>query len=276
MRDDTQMDIRNLAGGPGTAAVIEALYGPLFGEGIGEISAPGDLFLNARIPVRGEENALFGEATYHFNDAWKMTLGGRAFDTKVENATLSSGFYTLLTTGELESAQTGTQKESGFTPKLSVTWTPDDDFMAYGLVSKGFRYGGPNIIVSGAGLHGARASSIPTRCSTTKLGVRSDLFGQRLRLDGTVFYIDWRDIQLRQQTPLQLNYASNAGKAESYGFEGTATVLIAQDLRVLDQSHLSECRTGGGFQSRRRSRHRAGGIDAAGCFGMAGGEHAQL
>ena len=59
-----------------------------------------------------------------------VKLGGRAFDTKVENATLSSGFYTLLTTGELESEQTGTQKESGFTPKLSVTWTPDDDFMA--------------------------------------------------------------------------------------------------------------------------------------------------
>jgi outer membrane receptor protein involved in Fe transport len=229
MRDDTKMDIRNLAGGPGTAAVIEALYGPFFGEGIGEISAPGDLFLNARIPVRGEENALFGEATYHFNDAWKMTLGGRAFDTKVENATLSSGFYTLLTTGELESEQTGTQKESGFTPKLSVTWTPDDDFMAYGLVSKGFRYGGPNIIVSEPGF------TVPAQFDSDSLfnyevGVRSDLFDQRLRLDGTVFYIDWRDIQLRQQTPLQLNYASNAGKAESYGFEGTATVLIARDL----------------------------------------------
>jgi outer membrane receptor protein involved in Fe transport len=45
-----------------------------------------------------------------------------------------------------------------------------------------------------------------------------------------VFFIDWQDIQLRQQTPLQLNYASNAGKAESYGFEGTATVMLAPDL----------------------------------------------
>lgn len=229
MRDDTRMDIRNLAGGPGTAAVIEALYGPLLGAGIGEISAPGDLFLNARIPVRGEENALFGEATYHFNDAWKMTLGGRAFDTQVENATLSSGFYTLLTTGELESADFGVQKESGFTPKASITWTPNDDFMAYGLVSKGFRYGGPNIIVSEPGF------TVPRQFDSDSLfnyevGVRSDLFGQRLRLDGTVFYIDWQDIQLRQQTPLQLNYASNAGKAESYGFEGTATMMLAPEL----------------------------------------------
>lgn len=229
MRDDTRMTIRNLAGGPGSAAVIEELFGPLLGAGIGEISAPGDVFLSARIPVRGEENALFGEATYHFNDAWKATLGGRAFDTKVENATLSSGFFTLLTTGELEGAQSGTQTESGFTPKASVTWTPSGDFMAYGLVSKGFRYGGPNIIVSEPGF------TVPAQFDSDslfnyELGVRSDLFGQRLRVDGTVFFIDWQDIQLRQRTPLQLNYASNAGKAESYGFEGAATVLLAPNL----------------------------------------------
>src|SRR5690606_3205398 len=63
-----------------------------------------------------------------------------------------------------------------------------------------------------------------------ELGMRSDLWDRRLRLDATVFFIDWRDIQLRQQTPLQLNYASNAGKAESYGFEGTASVMIVPDL----------------------------------------------
>jgi outer membrane receptor protein involved in Fe transport len=229
MRDDTRMNIRNLAGGPGTAAVIEEIFGPLLGAGIGEISAPGDVFLNAQIPVRGEESALFGEATYHFNDAWKMTLGGRAFETKVENETLSSGFYTLLTTGALKSAESGTQKENGFTPKISVTWTPSDDFMAYGLASKGFRYGGPNIIVSEPGFTVPRQFDSDSLFNY-ELGVRSDLFGQRVRLDGTVFFIDWRDIQLRQQTPLRLNYASNAGKAESYGFEGTATFLIARDL----------------------------------------------
>lgn len=229
MRDDTRMNIRNVAGGPGAAQVIEDLFAPLLGPGIGALSAPGDIFLDARIPVRGEENALFGEATYHFNDDWKMTLGGRAFDTQVENATLSSGFFTLLTTGELESTLSGTQKESGFTPKASVTWTPNEDFMAYGLVSKGFRYGGPNIVVSEPGFE------VPPQFDSDslfnyELAMRSDLWDRRLRLDGTVFFIDWRDIQLRQQTPLQLNYASNAGKAESYGFEGTASVMIVPEL----------------------------------------------
>ncbi|HEY0687243.1 MAG TPA: TonB-dependent receptor [Steroidobacter sp.] len=253
MRDDTHMDIRNLAGGPGTAAVIEELFAPLLGPGIGEISAPGDIFLNARIPVHGEENALFGEATYHFNDAWKVTLGGRGFDTKVENATESSGFFTLLTTGELQTSQSGTQKERGFTPKASITWTPSDDFMAYVLASKGFRYGGPNIIVSEPGF------TVPPEFDSDslfnyELGVRSDLFGQRVRLDGTVFFIDWRDIQLRQQTPLRLNYASNAGKAESYGLEGTATIMIARDLvfttnlTYLNAELVEDFNPGGGQQ----------------------------
>lgn len=229
MRDDTRMNIVNLAYGLGAAQAIEDIFGPILGEGIGALSAPGDVFLAARIPVRGEETALFGEATYHFNEQWKATLGGRAFDTKVENATISSGFFTLLTTGALEGRQSGTQSESGFTPKASITWTPNEDFMTYALVSKGFRYGGPNIVASEPGF------AVPPRFNSDslinyELGMRTDLFDRRLQLDGTVFYIDWSDVQLRQQTALQLNYAANAGKAESYGFEGAATALLTSNL----------------------------------------------
>lgn len=233
MYDETRMNIYNIAQAAGAADFIENVLGPILGlpPGIGAISAPDDVFLNALIPVHGKEAAVFGEGTFSFNDQWKLTVGGRAFETKVTNETIASGFFSLLTAGELETHLTGpAQKESGFLPKVSVTWTPSDAFMAYALRSEGFRYGGPNIVTSEPGFE------VPSTFGSDslvnyELGVRSTIFDRRLQLDGTLFYIDWSDIQLRQQTPLGANFAVNAGKASSSGVEGSLTWLMSDALR---------------------------------------------
>jgi iron complex outermembrane recepter protein len=251
MHDETRLNEDTLAEGPGAAQSIEAVFGPIFGAGIGQASAPGDVFLTAQIPVKAQESAAFGEATFHFNDQWKITLGGRAFETKVTNETTSSGFITLLTTGALTSDVSGSQKESGFLPKGSITWTPNKDLMTYFLVDQGFRFGGPNLSPSEPGF------PIPPQFKSDslinyELGVRSSFLDQHLLLDGTVFHIDWSDIQLRLQTDLGLNYAANAGKATISGFEGSATWLITQgftlssSLTYLDAKLASPFEPGGG------------------------------
>jgi iron complex outermembrane receptor protein len=251
MHDDTRLEEDTIAQGPGAAQSIETNFGPVFGAGIGAASAPGDVFLNARIPVRGQESAAFGEGTFHFNDEWKVTVGGRAFQTKVTNETISSGFVTLLTSGALTSNVSGSQKESGFLPKGSVTWTPNDKLMTYFLVDKGFRYGGPNLSPSAPG-YPIPASFKSDSLINYEWGVRTNWLDRRLQLDGTVFHIDWSDIQLRLSTPLGLNYAANAGKARISGFEGTATWLIARGLTLstaltyLDAALASDFVPGGG------------------------------
>jgi iron complex outermembrane receptor protein len=176
---------------------------------------------------------VFGEGTFRFNERWKATLGGRAFETEVDNASLASGLFVFAQTGgaSAESRQSGTQKESGFTPKLSVTWTPHDNFMAYALAAKGFRYGGPNVITSEPGF------TVPGTFGSDslynyELAARLTIPEARLALDGTLFYIDWSDIQLRQQTPSQLNYAVNAGKARSRGLETALTWAATSDFTL--------------------------------------------
>jgi iron complex outermembrane recepter protein len=251
MYDDTKITSTTLAEGPGAAQSIETNFVPPLPPGIGALAAPGDVFLTAQTPVRGQESAIFGEATYHFNDEWKATLGGRAFWTKVTNETTSSGFITLLTTGALTSDVSGSAKESGFLPKGSVTWAPNSELMTYVLVDKGFRFGGPNLSPSEPGY------PIPAQFKSDslinyELGVRTNWFDRRLQLDGTVFHIDWNDIQLRLQTNLGLNYAANAGKARISGFEGTSTFLITQGLTLstaltyLDAKLASPFDPGGG------------------------------
>jgi outer membrane receptor protein involved in Fe transport len=225
MRDETRMKEYQYVVVPGISPVIDEIFGP----GSSTQFTPGDSILNSYIPAKGTETAAFGEATYHFNGQWKATLGGRAFHTEIENESIASGLYVLLNTGAPTLQQTAPpQKESGFSPKASVTWTPTADLMSYALVSKGFRYGGPNIIPPQPGVPADFKSD---SLWNYELGVRSDFLDHRLNLDGTLFYIDWSDIQLRQQTDAGANYAVNAGKARSRGVEFSGAWLITRDLK---------------------------------------------
>lgn len=226
MRDQTRMKEYQSVLVPGISPFVDAIFGP----GASDLLTPGDSILDSFIPVKGTETAAFGEGTLHFNDRWKATLGGRAFHTKVDNSSIASGLFVFAQTGEVSSIESGSQTESGFTPKLSVTWSPNEDVMAYVLAAKGFRYGGPNIIPSEPGFAVPRTFDSDSLWNY-EVGVRSSFLDRRVQLDGTVFYIDWSDIQLRQQTPSQLNYAVNAGKARSRGVEGAATWLVMPGLR---------------------------------------------
>ncbi|MBL8265656.1 TonB-dependent receptor domain-containing protein, partial [Steroidobacter sp.] len=226
MRDDTRMRVFQAIYVPGIGSVLDTVFGP----GAGQLLAPGDELLSAAIPLRGVETAVFGEASYRFNDRWKLTLGGRAFDTEVDTATITKGLASAAQPGE-SLYQSADQDERGFTPKASITFTPNDRFMAYALASQGFRYGGPNIAQSEPGFtvpRGFKSDSL----WNYEIGTRSTLLDRRLQLDGTLFYVDWSDIQLRQRTPAQINYAANAGKARSYGFEGTLNWAVSRSLSL--------------------------------------------
>jgi outer membrane receptor protein involved in Fe transport len=230
--DNTKEKIKNIGAGTGITTSIETVYGPLFGAGIGALSAPNDVWLYADVPGEGREEAAFGEFTYHFSDEWKATLGGRLFNERVKSETKASGFYILATGGAgLTSDTFGKQKASGFNPKGSITWTPSDDFMAYGLVSKGYRFGGPNVTPS------TPTDPVPASYGSDSLinyevGVRSNLLGDRLQLDATAFYIDWSNIQIHLLTSTNLNYATNGGKARSYGLETAATYFATDNLTL--------------------------------------------
>lgn len=181
------------------------------------------LLLDATVNVEGKERALFGEATWHFTDQLKATLGGRYFETRLTTVTDQSGPLVGAA-----STTRGESSENGFSPKVSLTWTPSDDFLVYGLVSKGFRFGGPNIAIDPA----IRPEFESDSLINYELGARTNLLDRRLQLDGTAFYIDWSDMQVTQASPSGFTYTANAGKARNFGFEGTATFQPSRSLTL--------------------------------------------
>jgi iron complex outermembrane recepter protein len=228
MHDETDQEVAQSVNDPGSAATLDLLIGP----GAGAALAPGDRTLTIFLPFQSKESAIFGEVTYRFNDAWKATVGGRAFQQEISSQTASSGIIAQILTGASPVNFVGPPaKEEGFNPKFSLSWTPDDRFMAYGLVSKGFRIGGPNVTPSLPG------QPVPAAFESDSLinyevGIRSDLVGGHLLLDLTGFFIDWDNIQLNRQTTSSLNFGINAGAAEVYGIEASTALQIVDGLTL--------------------------------------------
>ena len=222
MHDLTRESFLDLFSAPGAEQYATTTYDPIFGPTFGQRAAPGNVFYTSTLDVKGEEEALFGEGSFHFNDQWKITLGGRLFDTKVDGATSTSGLleYLLTAPNVLSFNFTSPEKATGFTPKASITWNPTGDIMAYALASKGFRFGGPNINPPDP-----KDPFPPTYAPDTvwnyEIGTRTDWLDRTLELDTTVFYIDWSNIQVRLGTASGLAYATNFGKATNYGVEST-------------------------------------------------------
>jgi len=253
--DDTT-DIVNAAfQGPNYAATVaglENLYG-LSAATAAQITSANSEFEQDRTDFRGQESALFGEASYHFNSQWKLTLGGRAFDTKSVSNTDNFGLFELLGSNPPSPTEllSGKQEQRGFAPKGSLTWTPSGAVMLYGLVSKGFRFGGPNVLPQ------LPSSPEPASYRTDSLinyeiGTRTTWLDRRLELDATIFYIDWSNIQVREFNALGAGFGVNAGKATNYGMEDTFAwrpvrgLTLQANLTYLDAQLAQTFVPGGG------------------------------
>lgn len=219
-------DLYEQLGSNGAAAQFNA--SPLFGPGSGAVISPDDSIFNAFFTVvEGKESALFGEASYYFTPRWELTVGGRLFKTTVKDSSTSAGFGIYPNAPIVSVAESS---EDGFSPKVSLTYRPTGDFMFYGLYSEGFRFGTPNI--AGLSAYPIPSGSKSDSLSNYELGMRSNWLGGTLLVDATLFYVDWKDIQLRLQTPDFFNYASNGAAAKSEGVELAITYRPTAKLDV--------------------------------------------
>ncbi len=175
-------------------------------------------------PVKSGEHALFGELTRSLGP-WSVTLGGRFYRTDINaNNVVTSGILPALTTGSAGSTSKAAVTSDGFSPKLAITLHPTRDLMFYTSASRGFQYGGINVVAI------PLAPYPPTFKSSTlwnyEVGARTDWFNRTLRFDLTAFYLDWKNPQVGQVTPNNLEaYVSNVGAARSRGFESTFRYL---------------------------------------------------
>jgi len=184
--------------------------------------------------------AVYGQGNYAFNAQWDLTLGLRytidekdytttgvncALDltgTEFENMPECQGVGGSL--GIISEAFTVDAKESwnDFSPMANLKYQANDNLMFYTSVAKGFKSGG---FAGSQGVKSAADKPVePETAINYELGFRGDFFDNTLRLNSTLFYTDYRDLQVVRFGPTVGSefgtfQTKNLGSADIKGIE---------------------------------------------------------
>ena len=162
--------------------------------------------------------AIFGETTFNFSDAFRMTLGLRHFDNKLTNDSVLQ--LPIWPEPEESTRASFTTKENDTLLKANVSWDMSADTMLYATISEGYRRGGANAVP----LIGGFAESPDylqygsDQVMNYELGVKGAT--DALRYTVSLFRMDWSDPQLNTSTPNWGFFAAvNGDEARTQGLE---------------------------------------------------------
>lgn len=171
---------------------------------------------------------IFGEASYELIDSLDVTVGLRYYREKYsfEGAEIFPG-------APVTDLSPPDGSDSAFSPKVAISYSPTDNLNFYGLVTRGFRAGGHTGNPPGL----APDTFSPDSNWNYEIGAKTVFFDGRLVANIAAYYIDWQDLQVSDQffnpTLMQnVNFISNAGSAESKGFELDVFAEPIDDLTI--------------------------------------------
>ncbi|GIX32767.1 MAG: hypothetical protein KatS3mg125_0723 [Lysobacterales bacterium] len=197
-----------------------------------------------------ENYALFGLLEWRFSPQWRATFEARYAEDKILTAGTRS---TVLTVGGQPRTFTRTYRLSetftNFLPRVTLSYFPSDEWMWYGLVSKGNKPGGFNLDVQNPVLtEQARNELIAAGFESFdeeeawnyEIGFKSDWPDQRLRFNTALFYIDWTNQQLTETRPVSrvdgqlfiTSFTTNLGKSRVQGLEFETIWLPWEGWRI--------------------------------------------
>ncbi|MEJ0038089.1 MAG: TonB-dependent receptor [Gammaproteobacteria bacterium] len=159
-----------------------------------------------------KQKAIFGELTYDFTEKLSGTIGLRYFDIDQRDTLVNNDINILglgLTDGVSKAGQSDT------IAKFNLRYQLSDDVLLWTTASQGFRIGGTNTT---PGIPQENLTYKSDSLWNYEMGARTSWYDKRLVLNSSVYYIDWKDIQLA--LPLGTAFGTiNAGKARIIGAE---------------------------------------------------------
>ncbi len=182
------------------------------------------------------EYAVYGEASYQFTPAWSATIGGRYYNYDLKTAS-AFAFPPFPPGGPVFNFSPGGQEDNGFLGKLNTSYRFSPDILAYGTISQGYRSGNSN------GLSPCPAPFVcgqpnelqytPDTTTNYEVGLRTQWFDRRLTLNGSVFYVDWQDVQLSSSTQVgAVGITVNGNGASTRGVELSLDAQVTERLSV--------------------------------------------
>ena len=162
-----------------------------------------------------EEYALFSNFTFHVTERFDVQVGGRASRVETTAGQIINGevFSAVFGTPDPSIIPQRRSKDNAFTYLVTPQLKLSPDLMVYARLASGYRPSGTNIGLPGTPLKYGSDST-----QNYEIGAKGDILDHRLSFDASLYYIDWKDLQLSLNDGFSTFFA-NGGRAKSQGVE---------------------------------------------------------
>ncbi|WP_077038177.1 TonB-dependent receptor [Pelomonas sp. KK5] len=212
-------------------ALLSSMYDVLWTGGSGALYSPqdplgGNISYTENDHFNTTQQALYGEASYKVTGTLTASMGLRLTRATTSFDSALDGWWAAG-----PSSYSGSSQEHPVTPKLGLAWQATPQSLFYATAAKGFRPGGANPSLASnpicggdlAALGGASAEPLIYKSDSVwsyEAGTRQTLAGGAVQLSGSLFWINWRDVQTQVMLPTcGFGYIDNVGTATSKGFD---------------------------------------------------------
>ena len=215
---------------------------------------PADLLVTGASVTGGNSMILttsysaFAQGTYAFNDTTRLTAGlrftrdlksmrGRSYrltaapGNAANSVPLNGDTFYLANDGLIfidNTTATAAVKTTWKKPtwRLALDHDFTDDIMGYASYSRGFKSG------SYAPLPVSNAQPVvnPEQIDAYEVGLKTEWFDRRVRVNVSAYYYDYKDIQVALVTSAGVSVVQNAAAARIYGFDFDGEVILAPGL----------------------------------------------
>ncbi len=196
------------------------------------------------------ERALFGEISRDLGKRWRVTAGGRWFGYRIETGSLTEFPYTPIYNSPFTDYESN---DRGMLFKASLSYRFDEQSNAYFTRSEGYRIGGGNnfrvctdeeiALLTDADpgndppqsgcIYEDQALIRPDTTTNYEVGMRRSWQDGRFNAGGTLFQVDWKDIQVAGLTPFSSQPITlNGAGAVSRGIEFNGAAGVTNGLRL--------------------------------------------
>ena len=195
---------------------------------------PIPFFIDQDAKLNTEQQAVFGELRYTFNEQLEATLGARYFEYEQEDILNATGAFTA-------SGRTLNEDE-GDNYKFNLSYTPTEDYLVYFQWAEGFRLGAPQAPLTSAcdidedglvdGLNIALKPIEPDELESFEIGVKASFADNRISLNAAVYRINWQGMPVTLSPPCNVNVRINAGESKSEGIELELQASLTERLHL--------------------------------------------
>lgn len=200
---------------------------------------PGNIEWQGWEPGNDEQQAVFGQGTYHFAKRWSLVAGVRV--------SRESNHYFAYQIGAEDFTPAPITFGGGISqtvtdPKIGINYQPDSDNLFYVSATKGDRIGGVNgVAVLGPSCQEALDALGVSNGSAFKsdslwsyeIGSKNVLADDRVTVAASAFYVDWSNVQYGLNVPqCASQLTTNLGAATSEGGQLQVDAVVAPGLQA--------------------------------------------